>query len=167
MFEYYNPHPKGLTGVGDCVKRAICLASGIDYHDVAIMLNRFRKVSKTTVYNDNKNWKMFVEQVMLGEKIEEDMRYINCGYRYTVEDFSESIYNQGGDVYILRTAKHLVATNGFGSFLDTWDSGWKSVYIAYKIPSRAIIINNLRKRYAWLCQGLELGHIKPSAKSKM
>ena len=50
MFKFTNPHPEQKL-VGDCVKRACCLASGINYHDIAIMLNRFRKESGGSKFN--------------------------------------------------------------------------------------------------------------------
>jgi len=56
MFVKTNPHPQGKL-VGDCVKRAITIASEINYHDVAIMLNRFKKESGGSKFNSNENWK--------------------------------------------------------------------------------------------------------------
>ena len=44
MFKFTNSHQQGKR-VGDCVKRACCLASEINYHDIAIILNRFKKIN--------------------------------------------------------------------------------------------------------------------------
>ena len=63
MYIYSNPHPKGKR-VGDCVKRAIVLATGLDYMEVQRQLNAHKKVTGASVYNDNKNWKSFVENVL-------------------------------------------------------------------------------------------------------
>ena len=51
-FKRTNPHPQGLR-VGDCVKRACVLASGINYHDIAIMLNRYKKETGSVKFNGN------------------------------------------------------------------------------------------------------------------
>jgi hypothetical protein len=42
MFEYYNPHPKGIK-TGDCVVRAISTATGKDYLECRRELNRLKK----------------------------------------------------------------------------------------------------------------------------
>ena len=44
MYQYYNAHPKGLL-VGDCVKRAITVATQMDYMEVQRALNRHKKVT--------------------------------------------------------------------------------------------------------------------------
>lgn len=105
MFVFTNPNPRGTKHAGDCVKRACCIGSGINYHDIEIMLNRFKKETGCSKYNSNGNWKPFVEKVLMGLKMGEDMRFIDCGHRFTVEDFSETYY----DTCILRCAGHLVA----------------------------------------------------------
>ena len=150
MFVFTNPHPQQKR-VGDCVKRALCLASEINYHDIAIMLNRFREISRTDKYNTNKNWKMFVEVVLLGSD-NGNMQYANKGHRYLVSDFAKSCKKRS----ILRTAHHLVAINGKGDYLDTWDSGDKSIYKVYTLPSYEIIVNHIKTFYPKLCKGLSL-----------
>ena len=155
MYKFMNPHPEGKR-VGDCVKRACCLASEINYHDIAIMLNRFKKESGGAKYNSNDNWKPFVENVLCGIKNDEDMRYINDGRRHTVESFADT-YTHG--TYILRCSKHLVTVKR-GDYLDTWDSGDKGVYIYYFISSYNVIVNHIRKNYPKLCKGLSLERIR-------
>lgn len=146
-----NPHPQGKN-VGDCVKRAITIASEINYHDIAIMLNRFKKETRTHKFNNGDNWKPFVEQVLLGEKNQGDMQHEFYGHRYTVSDFARYWDNCKS---ILRCSKHIVATKD-GYFYDTWDSGFKGVYIAYFIPSYETIVENIKKNFPWLCKGLTL-----------
>lgn len=150
MYIRTNPHPQGKL-VGDCVKRACCLASGINYHDIAIMLNRYRKISGGTKYNSNENWRSFIENVLMGQKDPNDMRFACNGHRWTVEDYAGYHYHR----YILRCSKHLVACV-YGDYLDTWDSGDKGVYIAFELPNYIIIINHIRKNYPQLCKGLTL-----------
>lgn len=151
MFVKTNPHPQGKL-VGDCVKRAITIASEINYHDVAIMLNRFKKESGGSKFNSNENWKPFVEQVLLGRKNKGDMQHEFYGGRYTVDDWAQW---WEFDKAILRLSKHLVATKN-GNYYDTWDCGYKSVYIAYFIPSYEKIVENIKKNFPELCKGLTL-----------
>ena len=151
MFVNRNPHPQGLL-VGDCVKRACVIASGINYHDIAIMLNRFKKQNGCSKYNSQDNWKPFVEQVLLGEKNKGDMQHEFYGRRYTVDDWARYWCD---DVAILRCSHHLVATKN-GNYYDTWDSGSKGVYIAYFIPSYEKIVEHIRKNHKALCKGLTL-----------
>lgn len=151
MFKFTNPHPEQKL-VGDCVKRACCLASGINYHDIAIMLNRFRKESGGSKFNSNENWKPFIEKVLLGKKDSDDMRYAFYGHRYTVSDYAR-YWDE--ETAILRCSKHLVCCKN-GDYLDTFNSGNKGVYIAYVIPSYEVIIANIKKNYPKLCKGLTL-----------
>lgn len=150
MFKFENPHPQGKK-VGDCVKRAIVIATGINYHDVEVMLNRYKKVSGGKFYNSNDNWKPFIENILMGEKYSVDMQHDFHGHRYTVRDWCDNHYK----TTILRCSKHLVATKD-GDYFDIWDSGDKGVYIAYFIPSYKLIVNNLRLHHPELCKGLTL-----------
>lgn len=151
MFQQTNPHPQGKL-VGDCVKRALTIASEINYHDIAIMLNRFKKETGCSKFNNNDNWKPFVEQVLLGRKNKGDMQHEFYGKRYTVDDWARY---WDGDKSILRLSHHLVATK-YGDYYDTWNCGYKSVYIAYFIPSYEKIVAHIRKNFPKLCKGLTL-----------
>ena len=151
MFKFINPHPQGLR-VRDCVKRACCLASEINYHDIAIMLNRYRTESGGKHFNSTDNWKPFVENVLLGAKNKGDMQHEFYGHRYRVCDWAKYWDNS---VCILRVSKHLVATR-YGYYLDTWDSGDKGVYIAYFMPPYEKIVEHIKKNYPKLCKGLTL-----------
>lgn len=155
MFKQENPHPQGKR-VGDCVKRAIVIASGINYHDIAIMLNRFRTTSGCKKYNSSDNWKQFVEEVLLGRKNKGDMQHEFYGHRYTVDDWAKWWDN---DTCILRCSKHIVATKN-GDYYDTWDSGEKGVYIAYFIPTYQKIVEHIKRNYPKLCKGLSLERYK-------
>ena len=150
-FVFDNPHPQGKR-VGDCVKRACCIASEINYHDIAIMLNRFRKISGGSKFNSNENWRQFIEQILLGEKNKGDMQHEFYGRRYKVWEWAKYWDTEKS---ILRCSKHLVATKK-GNYYDTWDSGEKGVYIAFFIPSYQEIVDHIRKNYPQLCKGLTL-----------
>ena len=154
MFVKVNPHPQGKR-VGDCVKRACVLASEINYHDIAIMLNRFRKETGAKRFNSDYNWRDFIEKVLLGCDLG-NMQYANHGHRFTIEDFA---YYRKGKA-IVQASKHIVAVNGKGDYLDSWDSGYKSIYKAWGIPSYEIIVENIKKNYKALCKGLTLERYK-------
>lgn len=153
-FKFMNPHPEGKR-VGDCVKRACCLASEINYHDIAIMLNRYRKTTGGSKFNSNENWKLFVENVLNARKMSGDMRYALDGHRYTVNDFATYWPEKKA---ILRCSKHLVCVKD-GYYLDTWMSGDKGVYIAYFIKDYEEIVKHIRSNYPELCKGLTLERI--------
>ena len=67
IFNFTNPHPQDKS-VGDCVKRAICLASGKDYQEVKIELNRHKRMMQVRKrkrpivdFNDRRNWIPYIE----------------------------------------------------------------------------------------------------------
>ena len=68
MYQYFNAHPKGKR-VGDCVKRAITKATGMDYMEVQRQLNRYKKVTGASSYNTDYNPHKYVENVLHGEKL--------------------------------------------------------------------------------------------------
>lgn len=157
MFKRTNPHPQGKL-VGDCVKRAIVIASEINYHDVAIMLNRYRTISGTRKFNNRDNWKEFIVNV-LGAFDKGNMQYANNGKRFTVSDYAYYIahyYSFKHRNLIVQTSHHLVALDGKDNYYDTWDSGEKSIYKAWSIPPYEMIIENIKKNFPKLCKGLTL-----------
>lgn len=133
MYKYLNVHPKGLS-VGDCVKRAITTATGWEYEEVSRELNRYKKITGADKFNNNKNWKPYVEKVLHGYKL--SFPATAGEHRMNGERFSES-HPRG--IYILRMAGHLsVCVDGV--IYDTWDCSDKCVYNAWKIDR-----NNLSK----------------------
>ena len=125
-FVYYNAHPKGLL-VGDCVKRAISKAAGMDYMEVQRQLNRFKRVTGADKFNSNHNPHKYVEQVLHGQKMSfpavKGMKRMN-GQRFC------QTYFKGR--YILNMANHWSCCVD-GVIYDTWDCTEKAVYTAYKV----------------------------------
>lgn len=144
-----NPHPQGKM-VADCVKRACTIASEINYHDIAIMLNRFRKTTGAKKFNNRDNWKEFVIKVLRGHD-KGNMQYANHGERFTVDEYCYQVNSKA----IVQCSKHLVALKN-GKYYDTWESGDKSIYKAWGIPSYEFIVENIRTNYPKLCKGLTL-----------
>ena len=128
-FNFYNAHPEGKR-VKDCVKRAITLVAEMDYHQVQLELNRYKKITKAKVFNDRKNCDAYCENVLKMEKIsfpaEKGKPRMN-GY-----NFAKS-YPKGR--YILNMAGHWSACVD-GVIYDTWDCRDKCVYTAYKMRTQ-------------------------------
>lgn len=126
MFEYYNAHPQGKN-VNDCVKRAITVASGMAYEDVARELNRYKKITGAAKFNDRKNCDAYVVNILHGTKLSfppQAGRPRMNGERFC------SIYPKGN--YILNMAGHWSVCID-GVIKDTWDPSLKCVYSAWKI----------------------------------
>lgn len=152
-FKRVNPHPQGKR-VKDCVKRACVLASGINYHDIAIMLNRFRAETGARKFNTDDNWRQFIIKVLMGCDLG-NMQYANMGHRYQVHEFARH-YEGRSFKYIVQCAGHVVAVDNNGCYLDSWDSGEKSIYKAYGIPCYEMVVDHIKKCFPKLCKGLSL-----------
>jgi hypothetical protein len=126
MYKYFNAHPKGLR-VKDCVKRAITKATGNDYMEVQRKLNECKKITGCNKFNDNKNWKYYVEEVLGAIKI--SFPAVSGEERMNGKRFMNEYYR---GTYILRMAGHLSVCVD-GHIYDTWDCSDCCVYTAYKI----------------------------------
>ena len=126
MFIYYNAHPKQKL-VGDCVKRALSKASGKDYREISIALNRYKKSTGAQRFNSNNNWPSFIEQALHGKKM--NFPAIKGSARMTGNEFCKKYPKCR---YILRMAHHLTACVD-GNIYDTWDCTDKCVYKAWKL----------------------------------
>lgn len=125
-FNFYNAHPEGKR-VGDCVKRAITFVTKMDYHQVQLELNRYKKVTGAKVFNERKNCDSYCENVLKMKKIsfpaQSGVARMN-GY-----SFAKS-FPKGR--YILNMAHHWTACVD-GVIYDTWDCRDKCVYTAYHL----------------------------------
>jgi hypothetical protein len=121
LFIYTNLHPNECL-VGDCVKRAIAMASGIDYKEVALELNRHKKITKTKVYNENKNWESYVKTKLQGTKLPQ-WRNVKVG------EFAKQ--NPKGK-FIIGIRKHLTAVVN-GKIYDTWNCSFKAINKVWSI----------------------------------
>ena len=126
MYQYYNAHPKGLL-VGDCVKRAITKATGMDYMEVQRELNRYKKVTGAKSFNSDYNPHKYVENVLHARKL--SFPAVKGQPRMNAERFSKK-YPKGS--YILNMAGHWSCCVD-GVIYDTWDCGTKCVYTAYQV----------------------------------
>lgn len=123
VFEYKNPHPKGLYTT-DCVVRAVSLAFDKDYLEARRELNRSKKELGFGSYKETK----FIYKYL--ENFDRIVLKVPKGVqRVKVDDFAEN-FKEG--TYIVKLAKHIVCVKD-GKLLDTWDSSYRSVYTAWKI----------------------------------
>lgn len=125
MYKYLNVHPKGLI-VGDCVKRAFATATGKDYMDVQRELNHLKKETGAKSYNDDKNWRAYVEKngwkKLSFPAVKGEPRMNGKTFAYT--------FPKG--TYVLRMAGHISVCKD-GVIYDTWDCRAKCVYNAFKV----------------------------------
>lgn len=121
IFAYYNPHPDNKH-VGDCVKRALTKATGWDYHDVQLALNRYKKVTKTKVFNEAKNFVPFIEKELEGKKLPQ-YRNVKVG------EFAKQ--HQSG-AFVAKVRRHVVAVVD-GKVYDTWNSSFKAITKVWQI----------------------------------
>lgn len=126
MFIYCNVHPQQKL-VGDCVKRAITKATGMDYNEVKRQLNRYKKVSGAESFNDKKNCYAYVENVLGGIKI--SFPAVKGEPRMNGKRFCKE-FPKGS--YILSMAGHWTCCVD-GVIYDTWDCTEKCVYQAWKV----------------------------------
>ncbi len=125
-YEFYNPHPQQLN-VGDCVKRAFTKATGKDYHTVQIELNRLKRELNQPRFNSDKVWREYL--------IRNGFKYYSfpavAGQkRVTVSSLADS--SGDNDVWVCRCAGHVVCIKE-RNYYDSWNSGEKCVYGAYKL----------------------------------
>ena len=131
MFQYYNAHPKGLL-VPDCVKRAISKAANMDYHQVQLELNRYKKITGAKEFNSDRNPDKYVMNVLKGVRLSFPAE--KGKPRMNGERFCKA-FPKGR--YILQMAGHWSCCVD-GVIYDTWDCSEKCVYTAYKMQSDVV-----------------------------
>jgi hypothetical protein len=122
MYKNLNLNPKKKK-VSDCVIRSFALASGKTWEETLTSLYEIA-IQQKTIPNEKETYTKYAEILNFKKcKIE----LIN-GHKPTVKSFSE-LHPKG--IYILRCAGHIVAVKN-GNYIDTWDSGYKSVYMYWQ-----------------------------------
>lgn len=113
MYIKQNPNPKKNL-VGDCVVRAIAIATGQTWEQIYIDLC-LQGLSMYDMPSSNNVWKTYLQKN--GFKI--GIIPNSCPECYTVSEFAND--NKDG-IYILGTGEHVVTVVD-GNYIDTWDSG--------------------------------------------
>lgn len=103
---YYNPNPRGCR-TGDCVKRAIVVASGIDYKELELMMRR-NKVVKSEPYNYKDNYEHIID-LLGGKKIK--MSVPAGRDRWHVNTINEIMVSYPHVDYVLQVSKHLIGVH--------------------------------------------------------
>ena len=113
MFVKDNPNPNG-NRVGDCVIRAISIATGRNWEQVYIDL-AIKGFVMGDMPSSNSVWGAYLHD----EGYDKYVVPNTCPDCYTVRDFA-SEYPMG--TYILGTGTHVVTVKN-GDYYDSWDSG--------------------------------------------
>lgn len=113
MFIKLNPNPHGLY-VGDCVVRAIAIATGRSWDYVYWMIC-IQGFIMGNMPDGNVVWEEYLRSIDFRKYYIDD----TCPHCYTVRDFCED--NPIGD-FILATGSHVIAVLD-GNYFDAWDSG--------------------------------------------
>ena len=113
MYIYFNPNPDGKA-VGDCVIRAIVLATGKSWEDVYVGIAD-AGLAMSDMPQSNAVWGAYLRR--LGYR-----RYVlpnSCPDCYRVKEFC---FDHPRGTYLLATGEHVVAVKD-GDYYDSWDSG--------------------------------------------
>lgn len=125
MYTFSNPHPDGKR-VGDCVKRALTLATGEDYREISRQLNRIKRELGCSSYQDNPVWKEFIRRRGYEKEF---YKAVKGQPRMNGQRFMET---HPDGIYILRMAGHLTCCID-GMIYDTWDCSESCVYNSFKV----------------------------------
>ena len=102
-FSYFNPNPRGSV-TGDCVKRAIVVATGMDYRELELFMNR-NKVDKSLPYNNQKNYENVIK-LLGGQCIK--MSVPAGTNRWHVNTINDIMHYYPHISYVLQVSKHLI-----------------------------------------------------------
>lgn len=109
-----NPNPKNAR-VGDCVVRAIAIATNKSWEEVYTRLSVYG-FQMCDMPSSNAVWGKYLKDLGYERGIVPDTCPDDC---YTVANFCRD--NPSG-IFILGTGEHVVAVSD-GDYYDTWDSG--------------------------------------------
>lgn len=120
LYAYTNPHPKGIKSHGDCVYRAISIATGKDWLTVYDELTALGR-ELLAPPNDKLTYATYLD------RIADRLTIQTVGGRPTGKTVARM---DDSKTYVVRMANHLACVKG-GKIRDTWNCGDKSVYIAW------------------------------------
>ena len=121
----YNPHPKQKL-VDDCVKRAICCTTGMEYMEVQRMLNRIKNQIGAQSFGNK------IVGVELAKRSGWEHIVFSEDGKYDAMDGVTFCKQHPTGNYILQMPGHWVGCVD-GKLYDTWDSTVKGVSEAWKV----------------------------------
>lgn len=133
QIKYYNANTRNAS-VGDCVKRALCIAFGMDYDEVSTELNRIKRAGSHSAYNITPVYSKFMK--LHGGHTFKVMQAIVSPYtgeevpaKCTVDQFCDAFPT---GTYILEVGEknysdHLCCCVD-GVLYDSWDSRENKVF---------------------------------------
>lgn len=122
LYAFTNPHPKGIKSHGDCVYRAISIATGKDWLTVYDELTKLGR-ELLAPPNDKLTYATYIDRIADRITVE------TVGGRpkgNTVARLDPS------KTYLMRMANHLACVQG-GKIRDTWNCGEKAAYIVWQM----------------------------------
>lgn len=118
----YNANTRNKA-VGDCTKRALSLAFGLDYDDVSRELNQIKRDRGQTRYNSDSVWTKFTDR--------RNVRFIKDNRGINLDEFCQE---HPTGTYLILTGKpardyadHIVCVID-GNIYDSWNSGDQKVF---------------------------------------
>lgn len=118
-FKYTNTHPKGLRSLGDCVFRAISIATGKTWLEVYDELSALGRELLAPA-NDNVTYAAYLD------KIATRVPAIKDGKRLLPTQLPKT------GTFVVRQANHLTCVKN-GKVLDTWNTTERSSYLIWKV----------------------------------
>lgn len=112
-YVYHNSNPDGKI-VGDCVIRAISLATGKTWSDIYIDISE-KGLSMHDMPSSNYVWGSYLKDLGFSRQIIPDA----CPDCYTIREFT---YDHPYGIFILGTGSHVVTVID-GNYYDIWDCG--------------------------------------------
>lgn len=122
LYEFTNPHPKGIRTHGDCVYRAISIATGKDWLTVYDELTALGR-ELLCPPNDKLTYATYLDRIADRREV------ISVGKRATGKSIARLDPTK---TYVVRMANHLATVKG-GKIRDTWNSGDKAAYIVWEL----------------------------------
>lgn len=118
---YYNPNPKNKK-TSDCVIRAICRITGMDWESAYLALSSI-VLSEYEMPSSNFIWEKYLTSIGYKKYV------INCHDCVSVADFVKD-HKKG--FFVACSGSHVVAVID-GKYFDAWDSGDEiiSYYFAF------------------------------------
>ncbi len=137
-FKRYNANAQDKS-VGDCVKRALSYAYGVDYNEIGRQLNRIKNEIGSFAFNSNRTWTKFLKDN--GAKLLPDSEV------GMMEDEFAELHPHG--IYIVLSgpenrgySTHMVCIMN-GDIIDSWNSSNYKVYSAWEIKDVPLDVFNV------------------------